>query len=158
MDNLCHYLYSTIMNYLVFKDYRNLLHTNKKRKNELCDPKMKYGQIRILQDFFRYILTPRMKIKWSLNFSMDGPFTNKKIISLNDKYSIHDNLLSSLKHGNYIMAKMKNESDFKQYKIFQIDKKYVHGWTHKSKCVTFLMIGWWNKDKICELYSNKEND
>ena len=30
MDNLCDYLYSTIMNYLVFKDYRNLLHTKKK--------------------------------------------------------------------------------------------------------------------------------
>ena len=156
MDNLCDYLYSTIMNYLVFKDYQNLLYTNKKRKNELCDPKMKYGQIRILQEFLRYMLIPKMKIKWSLNFSKNGPFNNKKIISINDNYSKHHNLLSSLNLGDYIMARMKNESDFKQYMIFHIDNKYIHGWA--PEWATFLMIGWWSKDQICELYSNNEND
>ena len=144
------------MNYLVFKDYRNLLHTNKKRKNELCDSKIKYSQIRILQEFFRYILIPKMIIKWSLNFSKYGPFTNKKIISINDNYLEHHNLLSSLNQGDYIMVRMKNESIFKQYTIFHIENKYVHGWS--PQWFTFLMIGWYHKDQICEIYSNKENN
>ena len=64
--------------------------------------------------------------------------------------------MSSLKHGDHIMARMKNESKFKQYTIFHIDNKYVHGWS--PLWFTFLMIGWYHKDQICELYSNKEND